>query len=353
MSKKENHWYLLGATVQLLGETMRPRAWQVGLWLLLVAGLSLGLQTGALEAILEKASSPAFVPVFTVVFLVVVLGGALIVRRWRQAGVRSGSLQALLDPGPERVIEVVARSLKGARMLPDADAFSAQARAVALALYGRGEEARRALAEVSWGSKAPLIQAIGLSAEGIVELLCRRDVDGALEKCRKARVLASVNPVLPGAAQTDRYHATCVAVAEALSGAGVGADLHWLEEGAADGRFPQLQLLASFGLAAAMDRSGHGGRAAELRAYILCVAPHCSPLHLRPDEFLATEPGPEVSSPAPVSSSLWSAEQVGGAAAWKRTTRRKVLKVSGIVVGLWLAMVVMFVAMWAFFNEAK
>jgi hypothetical protein len=340
MSKKENHWYILGATVDALRKSMRPRAWQIGLWLFLVALLV------ALEPLLEEnANSPAFVPVTTVLVAGLAVGAGFALQRWRLSRARSAYLKALQHAGPEKLIDAIVRSMTSARALPDADAFSAQSRAIAYALYGRGEDAVNALAEINWGARAPLIQAVGLSAEGIVELLCRRDAQRALEVNRKARALASVSGVLPGAAQSTRYHETCVAVGEALLHTESPKSLKWLEEAAADGRFPPLQLLASFGLAVALDHSGNAERASQLRALVLMTAPHCGPLHLKPSDFSAGEP--LASLTAPVSSSLSLAGATGGVGVQERSGKKKLIRAAGIVVGLWVVLIVTFAVIYA------
>jgi len=103
-------------------------------------------------------------------------------------------------------------------------------KAIAYALYGREQEAVRSLGAVDWNRKAPLIQAIGLSAESVVELLCRREPVRAVELARKARAMSSVNGAIPGSAQSQRYHDTCVAVGEALSNIEAPTGIRVLEE---------------------------------------------------------------------------------------------------------------------------
>lgn len=351
MSKKENHWYLFAAMLRPLGKSARPGVWTIGLWLVLVALLAIGFQARALEGVLKNASSPGFVPIFAFVVVGLAFGATLALRRWRQSALRAEYLSALKHAGPEKLIDVVAAAMKHARALPDADAFSAQSRAIAYALYGNGREAMSALAEVSWGGRAPLVQAVGLSAEGIVELLCRRDARRALELHTKARALASVSSSLPGAAQSERHHGACIAVCEALLNTESPTSLNWLEEAAADARFPQLQLLASFGLAAALDHAGNVERASQLRAQIDDVAPHCGPLHLEPTDFSPSD-DETPALPTPVSSSLHSTGSPGSEGIQERFAKKTLIR-RLVVLGLWVLLTLMFVAIGAFLVPAK
>lgn len=282
-NKRENHRYLADTVSEALGRAMKPKAWMLGLWLVLVVGFVVAFQMGLLEGLARTANSPVFVPGLILLIMVMVIGGALAVARMRQSSFRSDYVKALASPTPEPLIEVIERSRKTNQAVPEVDALTAHSKAIAYALYGDEANATRALGGVNWGPKAPLIQAIGLSSEGIIELLCRRDVQRSLEATRRARALASVNGAIPGAAQSERYHGTCVAVGEALGGIESATSLRWLEESAADARFPAQQLLACFGLAVALERSGDKGRAAQLRAFIERLAPHCGPLRLAPE----------------------------------------------------------------------
>jgi hypothetical protein len=352
MSRKENLWYVLGVTVQGWMDAKRPRSWQVGLWLLLLPLFLIGFQTVYLDAALESASSPAFVLVFALLTAGLAVAAGVALQKWRQNRIRRTYVRALQQAGPEGLNDIIVRSMKSVGALPDADAFSAQSRAIAYALYGREEDATNALAEVNWGAKAPLIQATGVSAEGIVELLCRRDPQRALELHRRARALAAINPALPGAAQTERYHGACVAVSEVLANAESASSSRWLEQAAADKRFPPLQLLASFGLAIAMDRSGNAERARQLRAFIIEVAPHCRPLQLKPADFAEIR-GASAASRVPVTGSPSPAAVSVGAGVQERAAKRKLIQAAGRTIGLWAVLILMFLAMWAFLAPAK
>jgi hypothetical protein len=117
---------------------MRPRAWQIGLGLVLLVLFEIGIETGvvrtlrspSLEHTLRRAQSPAFAPVFVILLSGLALGAALLVRRWREVGARSGYFEALQHPGPEKLVEGVMLSMKSGRGLPGVDALVAQVAAI-------------------------------------------------------------------------------------------------------------------------------------------------------------------------------------------------------------------------------
>ncbi|HET9955762.1 MAG TPA: hypothetical protein VFQ61_14710, partial [Polyangiaceae bacterium] len=208
----------------------------------------------------------------------------------RQRAQRQAYWSALREPSVEPLIRCIERSMAMAKRLPDVDAFSAQARAMAYAFYERHADAVTALESVDWLAKAPLVQAVGVSADSLVTLFCERDPDRAAELCRRALILADVSPLLPGAKQTRQYHATCLAVAEALRGAPSGDSIAALESGARERRYPPLQLLAHFGLAVSAEGQGELLRAGGHREFLKQRAPHAVALHRSREDYAVASP---------------------------------------------------------------
>jgi hypothetical protein len=284
--KRRNHWYLLGLPAKAYAKVLRVR----GVRTLLVAVASttvvmVGIESGVLAPLLEHADSPAFVPIATAVLCVPLLGGVLLLNRRRANRARAAVASALHSPTPGPLVEFLRHAMADASEMPDCDAFAAQSIGLAYALYGHGDDAARALSTIDWSRRAPLIQAAGLSIEGIVELLCRRDATHALELFGRARQLAAVGRFVPGANQTNNYYATCAAVAETLAGATSAPARKLLEAGAVDAQFPQLQLLATFALAIDAERAGDVEGAARWRATIHEVGPHCAPLQAKASDY--------------------------------------------------------------------
>ncbi len=137
-----------------------------------------------------------------------------------------------------------------------------------------------------------------------------------------------------GAAQSERFHSTCVAVAEVVQNVESATSLKWLEESAADTRYPALQLIASFGLAIAAERAADGPRAAQLRAFLQKTAPHCVPLHVTLKQFSHdNEPVRQPVSDS-ISAQLASANP-SAANAQVRAAKREVAKAVYFMVGKW------------------
>lgn len=347
-NRRENHSYLSRRVLEALGRSASRRK-IFAVWLVLIAAFIAGAWAGLFEPLTRSPPSPTALPVAAAGLVVVVVAGILVAARLRLAGIRAGHLRALQAPGPGPLVEQIERTLKSSAAIPDADAFTAQSKALAFALYGDGAGAARALETVRWGEKAPLVQAVGLSAEGLVALLCHRDAARSLELTRKARALASIDERLPGAAQSARYHGTCVAVGEAVRGDVSAAGLQHLEASAADPRFPLLQVLAAFGLAATLERSGEVARAAGVRAFLERTAPHCAPLREPPGRFTRADAS-AATVEGPVSLAIRSPR---GSPPPPTTPARSLLRVVGRTVGLWALLIVLFGVLFLYFDGAR
>ncbi len=308
MSRGANHRYLLGYWLHAsVHPFTRPRAfsWKLlAIWLALIVVFTLTYDV--------MTGDYAWAPDPRVTLFVVVVGllsSCVLYYRWARADSVADSVSDywtdLQHPGPDRLVERVTQQLKSAQELPDFDAFMAQALALSHALYGRGDDANRALAAIEWSGRAPLIQGVGLVGEGLVELLCRRDAERARLLFCQAGALTSMSLSVPGAADGERHIGALVAVSDVALGRESPTSATRLADCAEDDRFPPMKLIATFGLAVVATRSGDRARAAELRGFLTRVAPHCTPLHREPDALVAAdrEP-PSPAAPGPVSSAL-------------------------------------------------
>jgi len=262
----------------------RRRLVSFGIWLVLVLLFLFAFNAGWLDLAARSPAAFAF-PLGILLLWVLVIAGSYLFARSKVSKTRDAYWRALREADPGALIAVADRALKG-DVMPDVDAFRAQSRALAYALYGRGELAFEAMGSVDWSAKAPMIQALGLSAEAVTELLCRRAAPRAHDLARRARELASISGSFPGAAESNRYYETCLAAAAVLANE-PAPKLSVLEASAADSRFPQRRLIASFALAIAAERAVDGERAARLRAFVREAAPHCAPLLLSEEEYAA------------------------------------------------------------------
>src|SRR5262245_52162447 len=190
MSKRENHWYLVGATLQTMAAArrgmFRPRL--LLLWVLIVFVFIV-----AWQLLSESSVDPTAISTANSFLMAALLIGVVVRVVWIRVKYRADLRAALQQPTPDRLMGVIDHSMKRARAHPDVDALTAHTKAVGLALYGQTDEAFRVLAAVPWQAKAPMVQAAGLSAESIVELLCRRAPGRALELARRAQALSAVS----------------------------------------------------------------------------------------------------------------------------------------------------------------
>ena len=348
MSKRENHWYLINNVVRALGRGANPGGVTVGVWLFLVVVFVAAYKVGALDWLQQNANSPLAVIGAGVGLTLLLVAVGLVMARVRQNGFRGSYWKALASPTPEPLLRLAEQAAATMKAMPDGDALGAHERVMACALYGDEPRAAAALAGIDWKSRAPLIQAIGSSSEAVRVLLCRRDARRFLELTRLARAQASVSAMVPGAAQTERYFNTCVAMGEALLDLGAPKNLKWLEESAADDRFPALQLLASLGLAVALERSGDTARASQLRDFLRQAAPHCAPLHLKAEDFIegATQSAPPADEgrTAPLASGNTDSGNVQ-----ERAAKQRLFK----LLGLWGLLLVLYAAFYVFFSASK
>jgi hypothetical protein len=346
MSKRANHWYLVSSTLDTMRNARRSvRVRMFVVWLVMIAiffAVWQFTQQGQNLDGLAFTQSRWFVPLVVGGIMVPIFLWAL----WQRRRFRSAYLAALAHPGPEKLVTTVQEQLKAAALMADWDAYVAHAKALAYAFYGQDERATEVLAAIGWEKRAPFIQALGLSAEGIVELLCRRNPQRALVVTQRARELADVAGALPGAAQARRFHGACAAVAEVLTSSDTPESRRWLEEAAADGRFPQLQLIASLGLALAAERAHDRQRAGELRLFLERVAPHCRPFRFKADDFSASDGA----APAgPVSAMVTAVDPAAGAVQ-ASAAKGKLAGALGRMALLWLLLLAMFALVYALFT---
>jgi hypothetical protein len=160
--------------------------------------------------------------------------------------------------------------------------------------------------------------------------------------------MASVSARLPGAAQTERYHGTCVGLPEAILGLESPATRTALEASAADARYPPLQLIASFALALSLERSGDAERAERLRAFLRRTAPHCAPLHATAEALSAGGSAPRVERAGP-SEPASSIVDAATERPQETATRRKLRVGVGLLVGGWALLLLAFAVLrWLF-----
>ncbi|MEZ4370817.1 MAG: hypothetical protein R3B07_08325 [Polyangiaceae bacterium] len=186
--------------------------------------------------------------------------------------------QALQQDSPAGVLAILEQ--ENWKLFSDGDAIRAQATAIAYAMFGDTERARETIASVDWASRAPVIQALGLSARCLTTLLGEHDATAALRFARRASSLAEIKGYSPGAKEGAVAHATFVAVCEACDDSLSVEGLAQLEASARNQRQPLLQAFAYYALAVQLARDGESAAALGAQAKLLELAPHAQGLKL-------------------------------------------------------------------------
>jgi hypothetical protein len=343
MSKKDNHRYLLDTLLGAWWRGMRRSAGLAWIPVVVVVLAVVVIPSASWRALLggDGLGNDGRLLLYA---LPVLAGAAFFgLARWRVHRTRARFLEGLQAPDPDAVIELIDRDAARASVLLDADAFGAHTKAIVQVFYGREAEAVRTLAGVHWGSRAALVQGAGLAAEGLMETFCRHDPERALVLHRRSRELSAVGAGVPGAAQSDRFHAACLALAEVALGAATSDNTAALEQGYADARFPLLQLLSAFGLAVAVEAAGDAERARRLRAFIHQVAPHCTPLHFVPGADAVEVPvAASVREARPVTASIAAGGNAAAVAEVGRVTTKIAVRPT-LLIGLVIVVLVLVV----------
>ena len=179
---------------------------------------------------------------------------------------------ALRSPTPEPLLSLIDGTFKMAQ-IADKDAFLAQSRAVALALYGDGTRAREALRPVDWSRRAPIIQAAGVVSEGLITMLCDGDFERGLRDAKRARSLAELAPGTFGSKASNRFYASVVAFGQVLADEHDASAVPTLQDAVKTKTFPTLKAIALAGLVADAQRSGTAAHAEALRDELKAFAP--------------------------------------------------------------------------------
>jgi hypothetical protein len=350
LNRSENHRYLLGVAMGV-GAKPRARYWVkvLLLWLVLVAAFILiwnnigskqvrgGIADGIAESFGAPSSQPTSSLPVTLVITFAFLFGFVSVARWRA---KRALLAALQSPDPTALVTAVTKQISS--RLPDRDAYVAQVQALAYAVYGRAAEARRALAQVEWSARVPIVAALGYFAEAWVVLLCDRNVAGARRLFNEAALRSSVNARVPGSAPLQVTYAVNAAVCDVLEGDQTTQHVAVLEYAVSHHVNPYTRLLAAMALAASMDAAGNATKASELRAFIASTAPHCAAFRLTPRDFSANSDGEAALVP----------DYLAGAASGAAAVRRpfSLARTFGRVALLWSVLIVAFLLIYQFLD---
>lgn len=170
-------------------------------------------------------------------------------------------------PTPDQVIDHYHASLlqARARKIPHAEAATAHLSALAAAVYGEYDRARRELATVEWEKEPPVYRGHRLHLLALLALLEKQDPASALRLAAEARALEAADsagglPILDGAIMV-------------AAGEGSPEDIKRIQR-AASRQAGAMPALCAWALSLYCERNGQEAEAAEYRRRTLEAAPH-------------------------------------------------------------------------------
>lgn len=179
----------------------------------------------------------------------------------------------LQTPDPTPFLRSFASSL---RRMPNGAHFAAANSATVLALYGRFEEAKRALESASWAGAPPLVQAQESVARAAIAYAYGSITEG-LDYAVAATQQASLVRIAPGAARSELAFRTYRNLGLALAGRATDSTCQELRSA-----FEQLPILgqvaAAWGLAIIAKNNGNETELQAMQAFIKRQAPYCKPV---------------------------------------------------------------------------
>jgi hypothetical protein len=241
------------------------RRYILSLW---IPALAICAVVGFLTIAALRSGDPA--RIFPVVIGIVLTSALFLVTRWRQKR-RVARLWQSADP--EQILKSFSTSLQ---RIPHGSFFAAANTATVLSLYGRFDEAERALAAVSWESVPPFVRAQEAAARAALAY-ASGSVAVGLDHAVVATQQASLNIAAPGATTSELAFRTYRNLGLALSGRATETTGQELRTALA--KLPLLgQLLAAWGLAAIGKSGGSANQFQEMCAFIRANAPHATAL---------------------------------------------------------------------------
>jgi hypothetical protein len=240
------------------------------LWSLALLGMGVLLLTLVFAATRGSGSGP---------FL---LGGGVFVGSLAFAALmalraRRRFAQLLREPTPDPMLAYT-RTMLGRTLTPHIDLVLAASLATQRAIWGQFEQARYELHGHDWISTPPMYRAMMLHALALVHYLSRDDVAAGLRAAREAAALGELPRAVPGAASARASHQLYIEIGQVLCEGGSEQLAASLDRTAHDVKRPVEHAISLWGRALARASLGQEGRAAELRAQLAELAPHCAPL---------------------------------------------------------------------------
>ena len=204
-------------------------------------------------------------------FVVVVIGFILL-----KVFIGNRIKQHFKKPSAESVLNFYDKTFKSAR-IPESEFFKAQAKSIALSLYGEFDEGILVIDQFDMTQKAPLYQAAQMIAIVINNYLQKTNLPEALELAKKAKELAKISKIAPGNKTSEKTYITYVEIGEILNNNLNNEIIKHLEQGFLNSTFI-LKIQIAWALGIIYTKTNNLTKKQEMLDFLAKNAPHCKPL---------------------------------------------------------------------------
>jgi len=176
----------------------------------------------------------------------------------------------------ESILNFYEKTFKSAR-IPEGEFFKAQAKSIALSLYGEFDEGILMVSQFDMTEKAPLYQAAQMIAIVINNYLQKTNLPEALTLAKKAKELAQFSKAIPGSKQAEKTYTAYIEIGEILNNNLDEKIIRNLEL-----RLPKtnfiLKIQIAWVLGIVYTKAGNLAKKSEMLDFLTKNAPYCNPL---------------------------------------------------------------------------
>jgi len=184
--------------------------------------------------------------------------------------------QHFKKPSAESVLNFYDKTFKSAR-IPESEFFKAQAKSIALSLYGEFDEGILMVSQFDMTQKAPLYQAAQIIAIVINNYLQKANLPEALTLAKKAKELAKISKIAPGSKTSEKTYTTYVEIGEILNNNLNNEIIKHLEQGFLNSTFI-LKIQIAWALGIVYTKTNNLTNKKEMLDFLTKNAPYCKPL---------------------------------------------------------------------------
>jgi len=184
--------------------------------------------------------------------------------------------QHFKKPSAESVLNFYDKTFKSAR-IPESEFFKAQAKSIALSLYGEFDEGILVIDQFDMTQKAPLYQAAQMIAIVINNYLQKANLPEALDLAKKTKELAKISKIAPGSKTSEKTYTTYIAIGEILNNNSNNEIIQYLEQGFLTSTFI-LKIQIAWALGIVYTKTNNLTKKKEMLDFLTKNVPYCKPL---------------------------------------------------------------------------